>query len=165
MENFFSKLFKKENRNSSGVIFDIGNGLVTAALIRFEDGKPPLIEAVARREISQKGRVGAKALANQTAISCSKVAYSLVRSNLPTQFPTNVDIHIFLSAPWAISKGVTASLVSNKPTIISGSYIKGGLSRVEHHDPSKNDSGALLERVVVGATVDGYRVDDPVGKI
>ncbi len=174
-----SPLFKKPEEEIVAV-FDIGNGSVGGALVKFSKRDHPVILYSHREPITFTAHASPKHLLGSMLKLLKSVSTHLAKDGLihlktsPFGGHRLRDAHCVFAAPWYISQTKIIKTENEKNQSVTKEMINE-LVRKEQEDFNKSLSegkyiqifgpdARLLEKKVINVKLNGYNVDDPIGK-
>ncbi|MDR3558605.1 MAG: hypothetical protein P4L61_03670 [Candidatus Pacebacteria bacterium] len=160
--------FTKKSPVSTEVVFDIESDSVCAAVVRYEDGKVPLIVYHAETEVARKTHTDGAYL-TRNMLKALEIATESVRSALSSLAEKKTvessrigHIHVVLSSPWIISRLSCVEKTFEKETIVRHGAISDMLEK-ERTASAKlfavGDSAAI-DAKLFEIKINGYPVAD-----
>jgi hypothetical protein len=165
-------LFHNKQKNKRMIVLDVGSGTVGGAIISSptKDGVPshPTIEKTYRSLITVKDEVTFPNLLEATLVSIRSCLSNLIagEKNIPTK------INLVISSPWHASQTRIVTLSKQAPFTFSqklhDELQSKELNTFEEEYKAKFDSlgdeVVILEKNTMNAKLNGYTVDNPIGK-
>lgn len=163
-------LFNTKKKEKLIAIFDIGSGSVGGALVRIpsDEGSLPIIIKTTRTDIVNRKDVNFNLFLKDMSLALGFASRALYNSKLGAPD----EIVCVLASPWYISE--TRSIKFSKEhsfvfskKILDGLLEKELLSLDEIYKNKYSDIESLpevIEHPIVGVALNGYHVNDPVGK-
>lgn len=160
-------LFSSSKKEEKVAIFDIGSGSVGGAIVRIpiKGDRLPVITKSVRTELKpnknfnlfQKGMISAiertaKSLYNEKVGALDEIVCVLAS---PWYFSETRFIKMRKEKPFTFTKSIPSELINKEISNLTKSY-----------EEKYKDSGVpeIIERHVVGVSLNGYLVSDPIGK-
>jgi cell division ATPase FtsA len=151
-------------------IFDIGSGSVGGALVRIPTDKskiPTIIQSV-RTEIKFREDLDFNIFIKDMISALSTTATSLYEKKISAP----MEIHCVLSSPWYLSETRKIRMSNNKSFIftnhLADELIKKEIDSLNILYKNKyedlNSLPKIIEQQIMGVSLNGYTVDDPLGK-
>ena len=172
----FLSSFKSEKEELS-LLIDIGNGSIGGALVLFGKTIPKIIYntrlpfAVVNDLDSSRLSQGMETLLDQTLATIMKKGFAVAfGKNKPKKLSM---VFVSFSSPWFESLTKDIHISEKKPFIISEKFLNSILSREEKifHDElsksnedAKNDNFVMIEKSIVHTKINGYIIDEIMGK-
>lgn len=151
-------------------IFDIGSGSVGGALVRISNDKniPPSIIKSVRTDIVSKKEINFDIFLNDMILALGFTSRGLYQSKLGA--PS--EVHCVLASPWYISETRIIKMAKDHSFIFSKKIVDNLLIKeieklnLKYKDKYGETEGTpeIIEHPIVGVSLNGYQVDDPLGK-
>jgi len=153
--SFFS--FLQKNKESYSLVFNIGSGSVSGAVVKFTEAPGEMVIYYANEVIPFQSEISVPKHLQLMKSSLSTLAAKLRKSNV-----NKIDrIFYVFSSPWSISQTKIIKIKEGKPFKITESYINHQIDLQEKQfqtDISK--SGKIIEKKIIQIKINGYVVED-----
>jgi hypothetical protein len=172
-------LFKKGSEEIVAV-FDIGNGSIAGALVKFSVNDQPIILYSHREPLTFAIHATPKHLLGSMLKLLRSVATNLAREGLPQvkTGPFNShklrDAYCIFVSPWYISQTKVVRSESEKPVTVSQDTINNLVQQEQEAFNAALREGKysqifgpddrLLEKKVINIRLNGYDIEEPIGK-
>ena len=168
-------LFSKSPKVSA--VFDIGNGSIGVALVAFSknarDNKPATVLYTYREPITFVTNLTPQNLSSSLLRLLKSVSDHL-RKNGFSYVPRDIlgqrivhDVYCVFAAPWCYSSTMILNAKKRRPTPITQSFLDEMLARsplsAESIGPA-DSARTVIEKKVINISLNGYDVNEPVGK-
>lgn len=165
-------LFKKKQNTKRMIVLDVGSGTVGGAIVScpHERGVPahPTIEKTYRSTITVNGDVTFPNLLDATLVSIRSCLSNLIagEKNIPNK------INLVVSSPWhasqtrivTLSKQVAFNFSQKLHDDLQNKELKTFEDEYKAKFDSLGDEVVILEKITMNAKLNGYTVDNPIGK-
>jgi len=179
--SIFSFLNFKKTKNNYSLVFDIGAGSVAASLVKFTD-KPGFRVIYSVRELIQyQEKISSEKYLTYmiTALnSASEKIQKQLSSNPHTDRGGKMDVSrafMIFSSPWCISQTKIIKVQKDKPFELTKKVLEKIILDEENLVKKDIEStnmfkdikslGDVIEKKIVQTKINGYKVDDPYGKV
>ena len=172
--------FSSKSTEQNILVIELGSGSVSGSLVKVNKNTVPEIKYATRQQITfQKNleteRVLPLMLSTLDKV-CDNIQKEAFTNNIaPNENRTISEICFILSSPWCISQTKIVSLALEKPVIMTKSYLNKILEEQENnaeqaaktffenlHD---KDDALVFEKKTIQIKLNGYKVDEVIGKI
>ncbi len=163
-------IFSSAKKEKIVAIFDIGSGSVGGAIVRMPNNKNsiPVVVGSARADITLRPDLSFERFLDDMKKALDSTAQSLyaLRRGIPDE------IFCVLASPWYLSQSRVIKIEKDKPFIFTRRMADDLLRRelsllanVYEEKYGKTKSAPLMiEHHIIGVRLNGYTVDDPIGK-
>jgi len=169
-------LFSKQNKKETVLIFDIGSASVAGALVEISREKEPTIIYTKRLPIKFQKNLSSSRFKKEMFTALDNVSRDLLMKGLFLAQGDGKKISralCSLSSPWFVSETKTVKINQEKPFEITNSFLKDELDKeillLEKSDLAKYNSqkiqdSEIIEKIVVDIKLNGYKIENPIGK-
>lgn len=167
-------LFQSKNEETS-IIFDIGNGTLTGAIVVFnEDQKPKFVYTI-KKNFSVSEQLEPQQLELEMQKLLDEALNYIMKDGFNSKYLQNKSkkikrVFISFSSPWFLSKTKSIKLENPKEFVITESFIQDILKKEEalFKTELKNEHGGelfeVIESSIVHSKINGYALDNSIGK-
>jgi hypothetical protein len=155
-------------KSSTSIIAYVGNGVVKGGLVLHEKGKKPLILSSRKRDLKyypdrDRGQIEALILGE----------FEILMKEIKTEdFPR---LHnkkcgkpetalVVLSSPWYLSETNTIKMQEAVPFLVTEDLIEKATSNIIKEYKGEKENITVLEQNFLSVLVNGYNINNPVGK-
>lgn len=161
--------FISNNPKKIFAVFDVGSDSVGASIVQYiSPNDPPKILKTFREDIIFRENLDFMIFMDDMIKTLKLVAFDVSLAGVGTIS----DIHIVLSSPWYVSENRHVFVSEPKPFIfndkLSNDIFNKEIAKLkkDHHDKYGGNLDALniVEKEIVQVSLNGYPVDNPIGK-
>ena len=155
-------------KTSTSIIAYVGNGVVKGGLVHHVKGKKPIILSARKKILSyydnrDRAQIETQILSEfDTLIKQIKTEDFPKLHNKKCAKPDNA--LIILSSPWYLSETNTIKMQEATPFLITDRLISNATSNIIKAYKDGQDNVAVLEQNFLSSIINGYSVNNPIGK-
>ncbi len=175
--SFFS--FLKTDKEEISIVFDVGSGTLGGALVRFRPHLAPEILFTYREPIISRKNIDSESLTNAMLKTLENVSSAIIHDGLVHQ--TSIkhgsrkihNIYYVFSSPWVLSQTKIIDIKKDHEILITKDLIDSTVKEEEKtfrktyadgKDTEDPEDLKIIEKSVVGISLNGYRTEDPYQK-
>lgn len=153
---------------SSSLIFYIGNGVVKAALVLYEEKKTPTIISTRVRELPHFNERDREHLEKRILFEFGELVREFKVENIKnlTRYKYRIDsAFVLVSSPWYISETSVVKMKEQKPFLITENLLLSSKENIvkAYRDAHEVDV-AVLEQKIINIQLNGYPTNNPIKK-
>lgn len=163
-------IFTTQKKENTIAVFDIGSGSVGGAIIKLplnNNGIPIIIKSI-REDIKSRGVFNFESFTKDMILTLGKVANSLYAEKLGA--PS--EIHCVMASPWYLSETRVIKMKKEKSFTFDKDIaseliekeIQGLTADYKNKYGESNDLPEVIEQYTMMVSLNGYQVEDPIGK-
>lgn len=153
---------------SSSLIFYIGNGVVKAALVLYEQNKTPAIISTRIRELPHFNERDREHLEKRILFEFGELVREFKVENIRnlTRYTYRIDsAFVLVSSPWYISETSVVKMKEQKPFVVTENLLLNAKENIVkgYRDAHEVDV-AVLEQKIINIQLNGYPTNAPIKK-
>jgi cell division ATPase FtsA len=153
--------FLKKNKESYSLVINIGSGSVSGAVVKFTEAPGEILTSYNKEIIPFQEEISVPKHLELMKSSLDLLVKSIQKTNT-----SKIDrIFYIFSSPWSISQTKIIKIKEIKTVKITDNYLNKIISEHEKKFQAEvANSGKIIEKKIIQIKINGYVVDDFIGK-
>lgn len=153
--------FFKKNKESYSLVFNIGSGSVSGAVVKFTEEPGEILTSYNKEVVPFQDQISVPKHLELMKSSLEVLATKIQKSN-----NQKIDrIFYIFSSPWSISQTKIIKIKESKPIKITEKYLNTTIDEQEKKFQAEiADSGKIIEKKIIQLKINGYVVSDYYNK-